>query len=209
MTDQELVELIAAGETPGVEFKNARDSTAPSFIEVVRAALGMANRRDGGVIIIGVDNDGNAPGLAARQVGSWQNPDHTRQAIALFADPCIYLNVEVKTVAVAGPLQGRVFAVIAVSEFEEVPVLCARSANNTANQPNYLKQGACYVRPHHLPATSEVANQTQLRALLDLAIEKGVRKFLRTARAVGLPVDGAPAPDDDALFQAQAAAIDE
>lgn len=209
MTDQDLIDLIAAGETPGVEFKNARDRTAPSFIEVIRAALGMANRRDGGVIIIGVDNDGNAPGLVAGQVGSWQNPDHTRQAIAPFADPYIYVEVEVRTVAVAGPLQGRVFAVIVVKEFEEVPVLCARPANDVAGQPNYLKQGACYVRPHHMPATSEIANQTQLRALLDLAIEKGVRKFLRTARAVGLPVDGAPAPDDDALFAAQAAGIDE
>ena len=106
MTEQDLIDLITGGEAPGVEFKNARDRTAPSFIEWTKAVLGMANRRDGGVIIIGVDNNGNAGGLAAGQVGSWQNPDHTRQAIAPFADPYVYVDVEVKTIAAAGPLQG-------------------------------------------------------------------------------------------------------
>lgn len=60
-----------------------------------------------------------------------------------------------------------------------------------------------------MPATTNIANQTQFRALLELAIEKGVRKFLKTARAVGLAVEGAAAPDDADLFRAQAGRIDE
>lgn len=57
MTNRELIELIASGERPGVEFKNTRGREDKSFAEVVRAVLGMANRRDGGIVIIGVEDN--------------------------------------------------------------------------------------------------------------------------------------------------------
>lgn len=208
MTDEELAELIAAGERPGVEFKNARTRADQSFPEVVRAVLGMTNRRDGGVVIIGVNDDRTAPGVSAAQAQSWENADHVRQAMASYADPYVYVDVEVRTVAAAGTLNGRTFAIIVVREFDDVPVLCGRSANDRTGGV-VLQQGACYVRPNHMPATTNVANQAQFRALLEIAIEKGVRKFLRTARAVGLAAEGVAAPDDADLFRAQAARIDE
>jgi predicted HTH transcriptional regulator len=208
MTDEEFIELVAAGERPGVEFKNARGRKDPSFKEVVRAVLGMANRRDGGVIIIGVDDNGTATGLTEPQRASWQQADHIRQAIAPFADPFVYVDVELKMVLSEGSLKGRIFVILVVQEFEDVPVLCGKAGNDANGQP-LLQPGACYVRPNHMPATTNIANQTQFRALLELAIEKGVRKFLRTARAVGLATEGAPAPDDTALFRTQAARIDE
>lgn len=207
MTDQDFAELVAAGEAPGVEFKNARARTDASVIEVIKAALGMANRRDGGLIIIGVEDNGTATGLDAAQAATWANPDHIRQTARPYADPFIYIDSETKTVAAAGLLQGLTFIVLKVKEFEELPALCARGA--THHNTVYLVQGACYVRPNHMPATTAVADQTQFRALLELAIEKGVRKFLRTARALGLAVDGAAAPQDADLFRAQAARIDE
>ena len=74
MTDEELAELIARGERPGVEFKNARSRKDASFKEIVRAVLGMANRRDGGLVIIGIEDDGTPTGLTAAQIPSWQNP---------------------------------------------------------------------------------------------------------------------------------------
>jgi predicted HTH transcriptional regulator len=95
MTDEELTELVEAGERPGVEFKNARARTDASFPEVVKAVLGMANRRDGGTVIVGIDEHGMATGLVATQAQSFENPDHVRQSIALYADPYVYVDVEV------------------------------------------------------------------------------------------------------------------
>jgi hypothetical protein len=207
MTDDEFIELVAAGERPGVEFKNARARGDQSFAEVVKAVLGMSNRRDGGIVVIGVDDNGAPTGLTPAQGASWQNADHVRQAVALFADPFVYVDVEVKTMAAAGPLNGLSFGILTVQEFD-VPVLCGRQAND-AHGHVVLQPGTCYVRPNHMPATTNVANQTQLRALLDLAIEKGVRKFLRTAKAAGLAMQGVQAPQDIDLFRAQAARIDE
>ncbi|HKE84474.1 MAG TPA: RNA-binding domain-containing protein [Vicinamibacterales bacterium] len=121
ITDQELPEAIQAGERPGVEFKNARGRQDASFWEVARAALGKANRPDGGLIIIGVDDNGNAPGLSETHATTWMNADHVRQALAPYADPFVWVDTEVRTVA-AGPLANRRFAVISVREFDQLPV---------------------------------------------------------------------------------------
>src|SRR5438045_355533 len=116
MTDNEFADLLEVGERPGVEFKNPRERRDTSFVEVVRAVLAMANRRNGGTIIIGIDDDGNARGLSHDQSTSWLPPDHVRQAIAPYADPYVYVDVVVHTVADDGPLHGRTFAVISVQE---------------------------------------------------------------------------------------------
>ena len=204
MTERDLLELIRAGERPGVEFKNPRARHDRSFPQVVRAILGMANRRDGGVILIGVDDDGQAPGLSPQQVQSWQ-PDPVRQAVAPFADPYVYLDVEIVTAADA-PLAGRSFAVLRVSEFDQVPVLCAKAAFDSGGAIA-LQQGACYVRTNHMPATSQVAEHSQFREILDLATEKSVRTFLKRAAAIGL--SGAMPPSDDDRFVAQRARLNE
>lgn len=205
MTDIELLELIRAGERPGVEFKNPRARGDRSFPEVVKAILGMANRRDGGVVLIGVEDNGDPSGLSPEQVGTWQTADHVRQAVAGFADPFVYFDVEVVTVS-AGDYRGRTFAVVKVMEFEQVPVLCAKVGYDTRGSL-VVQPGACYIRTSHMPATVQVADHSQFREILDLAIEKGVRTFLRRAAAAGLT--GVSVPTDDERFAAQRAGIDE
>ena len=52
----ELLERIMLGhETKGVEFKSPGERTNKSFLaKVAKAALGMANLRHGGLVVIGV-----------------------------------------------------------------------------------------------------------------------------------------------------------
>ncbi len=58
MTEQDFEGLLALGyETNGVEFKGRGNRTDSAFLAgVIRAILGMANRRDGGLVIIGSRN---------------------------------------------------------------------------------------------------------------------------------------------------------
>ena len=62
-------------ELPALEFKGpgfARD--VPLFGRVVRAAIGMANRYDGGLILLGVSQHGVnfvLEGLTEQQLASW------------------------------------------------------------------------------------------------------------------------------------------
>ena len=80
MTDQELAELIALGhETRGVEFKGpGRSSNREVMAVVVRAVLGMANRRDGGRVIIGIEDNAailTPVGLSAAELTTWRFDD--------------------------------------------------------------------------------------------------------------------------------------
>jgi len=58
VTERDLESILAQGhETNGVEFKGPGARTDRSFpAKVIRAILGMANRRDGGLVMIGVES---------------------------------------------------------------------------------------------------------------------------------------------------------
>jgi hypothetical protein len=146
MTDEDFLELLSPGERPGVEFKNARARGDRSFVEVAKAVLGMANRRDGGIVIIGVEDNGSAVGLDPVQRASWEQADHVRQALAPYADPFVYVDIEVKTIPAVGALTGRSFAIIRVAQFEEHPVICAKLGKD-ANGKDVTLPGSCATVP--------------------------------------------------------------
>lgn len=76
MTDEEFAQVMnLAHELTGVEFKGPGPSNEKRlFAQVVKAVLGMANRRDGGRVIIGVeDNESalNPVGLSESHLATW------------------------------------------------------------------------------------------------------------------------------------------
>jgi predicted HTH transcriptional regulator len=140
----------------------------------------MANRRDGGRVIIGVegnDNTLNPVGFSDVDLPAW-NYDDVADQIARYADPSVSFDLEVKE------YNGNRYIVLQVEEFSDIPVLCKRAYDNV------LRSGACYVRTRRKPETTEIPAQAEMRDLLDLATEKGVRQFLERARRVGLFVPG-------------------
>src|ERR1700674_56024 len=184
MTADWFAQILARGhETPGVEFKRPGSREDRSILAgVARAVLGMANSRDGGLVIIGIVEDGDAlipEGVSAGDLRTWRQEAVTG-ALAAYADP--YVEVHTEDFA----YMGKVFVVIAVEEFREIPVLCKRSFDTK------LRAGACYVRPRGRIETSEVATQAEMRELLELATEKRLRSFLRQARGAGVPMQAAP-----------------
>lgn len=73
MTDQEFAEMLALGhELTGIEFKGSGfASNRQLFAQVAKAVLGMANRRDGGRVVIGVADSGGV--LTPEQLFPWDN----------------------------------------------------------------------------------------------------------------------------------------
>lgn len=191
MTDEEFAEVLRLGyELPGVEFKGPGPRTnATLFLRVTRAALALANRRDGGYIVIGVDNNGHVltpVGLTQADLATW-NYDDISAGIAAYADPYVRFDLEIKENG------GNRYVVLTVREFEEIPVLCKRDSTGV------LRAGACYVRTRRKPESAEIPSQTEMRELLDLAIEKGLRKYFRM-RSVEAEAAG---PTDAGRFEAQ------
>jgi predicted HTH transcriptional regulator len=197
MTDEEFAELLALGhERRGIEFKGPGPrSAAVLFAKVVRAMLGMANQQDGGMVIVGVDENAGVltpSGISLTDLATWRYDD-IAAGIASYADPLVAFDIEERE------QDGRRFLVIRVHEFEDVPVICKKEF------PAILRPGACYVRTRRKPETSEIPSQTEMRDLLDLAINKGLRKFISRAMAAGLlhsAVPAAPVSDSDA-YRAQ------
>jgi hypothetical protein len=78
--------------------------------------------------------------------------------------------------------------VIHVDEFDEIPVLCKRA--DTFNGRVILKEGACYVRSRGKPESAEVSTHEDMRALLELATDKAVAKWVKSNVRAGLLLRG-------------------
>ena len=202
LTDQQFAELLTLRYEPrGLEFKGARPRTDRLFFaRVVRACLGMANLRDGGRVIIGVDEQGGVldpVGLSDADLATWRYDD-IAAGLSTYADPMINFDVHIHE------YQGRHFVELEVHEFEELPILCKTTyQERPPRQEVILREGACYVRRRGKPETSEIPTQSEMRELLDLAIEKGIRQFIARARAVGLVVSSGDLPRDEERFAEQ------
>ncbi len=196
MNTQEFSEIIARGrEQSGVEFKGGGPRTDKQLLtRVVRAVIGMSNRRDGGYVMIGIDeNNQGAPipnGVSANDLATWSYDD-LANSLAEYVEPSVSFDLE------AIEYQGKSFVIINVHEFEDIPVLCRRG------YPGVLRAGACYVRTRRKPETLEIPTQADMRDLLDLATEKGVRRFVARARAAGLSLSGQLPPTDAEFFNRQ------
>jgi predicted HTH transcriptional regulator len=125
MTDQEFAGLLALGhEQQGVEFKGPGPrSDKQFFAKVVRAALGMANRRDGGRVIIGVREDQKGKlkprGLGATDLATWKYDD-VASGLSSYADPSIRFDLEILT------YKRKKYVILRVHEFEDIYLFCAK-----------------------------------------------------------------------------------
>ena len=204
MTEQDFESLLAPGyETNGVEFKGPGVRTDKSFhAKVVRAMLGMANRRDGGLVIIGVESTNLEPvGLNDPDLATWSDYDVLAVSVNSCAGPSLSFDTEVLN------YKGRNVFILRVREFEEIPVLCTKDYCDPG-KPLFptLRRGACYVRSRHKPETAEIPTLEEMRELLDLATDKGVRRFVTRAQKAGLfpSIQHAPpSPTDEDLFRKQ------
>lgn len=91
LADEQFADLVTVRhELRGVEFKPpGRRDDAYLFAQVTRAALGMANTRDGGIVIIGVQEHAGAfepVGLSDEEVATWRYDDIAAR-FASYADP--------------------------------------------------------------------------------------------------------------------------
>jgi predicted HTH transcriptional regulator len=196
MSDEEFGSILALGyERVGIEFKGPSErGNRPSFAKVVRAVLGMANRRDGGLVIIGVaDTNGvlSSVGLTDIELRTWRYDD-VSAGIAPYADPFVSFELEEKA------FEGKRYVVLHVREFEEIPVLCR------SDYQGVLRAGGCYVRSRRKPETSEMPSQTEMRELLDLAVAKGLRRFVQSATSSGFLLAVPPQqPGDGERYEAE------
>ena len=196
MTPDELHTAIALGrEQRNTEFKAPGRRTDKAFLaKVVRATLGMANKPDGGVVVVGVEDNGTAlipTGLAAAQIATW-GYDDLHSSISNYADP--YVDFDVNVVA----LDGKQFVAIEVREFSELPVLCKKE------YPGTLRIGALYVRRRGKNETVEVPSHIEMREVINRASEIVARRMLSTVNRLQPAPPTPPQPSEAEKFAKEA-----
>ena len=204
MTPDDLVEALALGERRHIEFKEDGSLGDGHYVaRVVRAVLGMANRRDGGAVVLGVDdeNPASSSGMTSANGAAWSHFDDVADQVAKYADPGVDFAIGVVN------LEGATFVVVQVEEFREVPVICkkAYAAPTPKGEKVILRRGALYVRPSAGKIeTREIANVTEMRTLVDLAAEKRLEAHIAmTARAGGVISSAPSQPTAADLFAAE------
>jgi predicted HTH transcriptional regulator len=173
-----LDSLISNGrEERHVEFKRTMNwSDAGTKSKVVKSSIAMANLRDGGLIVFGIErqsDDSYMPaGMQPDDYDSFKQ-DEVSIEVNNYADPFVELTVQKLE------RDSKLFTVIQIREFSDLPILCKRDGAER------LRNGAIYVRPRRKFETAELPSQVDLREILELAVEKRVRSFFSQIERVG------------------------
>jgi hypothetical protein len=192
--EAEFAEILARGrELRNIEHKGPGRRDNRAFLaRVVRAVIGTANLRDGGIVTIGVTEvDGKliAVGVVNDDLRTWSNYDDVASSVGEYTHPSVTFDVEVLA------YRGANVVLLHVEEFAEIPILCAKDAQE-GNQL-ILRRGALYVRGRRRMETAEVPTQDEMREILDLATEKAVRRYIEVTRRTGFQVGPAGLSDDE------------
>jgi len=191
LSKDELVEIIYHGrEERNIEYKSSMlwERSEKRF-EIIKCILGMANMRDGGFIVFGVEQqDSNfiLSGMAPDHVMSF-NQDKVDDVVKDFADPFV------ETQVIIVEHESKKFVVIQVNEFEEIPVICKK--NYPPRSGTLLREGAIYNRPKGKSETTEVSTQAGMREIIDMAVDKSLHRFVeRVGRIVMSEITGLMRP---------------
>lgn len=177
MTEEQLQDLLSLGqESRHVEFKGSMPwSAAATKGKITKSILAMSNVRDGGVIVLGVErqNDGSyvPSGMNSADISTYDSGEVARY-VQNYADPDARFAFQRLSIG------GREFVVIEVNEFEEVPIVCRN------NGPE-LTRGTLYTRTN-VPETVPVPGETEMRELVEIAVDKGMRRFIQRLSDIGL-----------------------
>jgi len=180
MESQELLDLVRHGrEERNLEYKRSVNWKDKKIRDrITKTVLSMSNIRDGGAIVVGVEQIGEAfktTGMKAKDLDSFTQ-DGLSSYINEFADP--FAEITVSKVSD----EKSTFVVIQVEEFAELPVVCKRDGEHN------LRRGAIYTRTRRKYESAELPSQAEMREILDLAVEKGIRTLQARIGRAGLEV---------------------
>jgi predicted HTH transcriptional regulator len=164
-------------EVRSVEYKGPV-SWQTAQLKIIKTVLAMSNLQDGGYIVIGVaqGDDGvlRPGGLSQADLESYREDDINDQ-IRRYADPPFSVQLT------KGPHAARLFVVLRVPPFGELPTICRRDAGPASE----LREGAIYTRSIHKPETVEVRSQNEMREIVQRAVDLEIRSLIARFPALG------------------------
>lgn len=174
MTIEELEQLLEGGaETQRVDFKESCNWDVAKFAKDV---LAFSNVKDGGYIILGVKEMGDH----FEQAGVIMEHKNTfiidimKDQLSAFADPSVDFKVEFPR-----NKNNKLFIVIKISEFREIPVICKKDSADT-------RAGTIYYRNSNRRIESApISNSYDMRDVIRLA----TLKMMQHEKELGVKVE--------------------
>ena len=176
--DRVLKALDRCQETQGIDFKESSPWESLKW-RIIKTALGMANLRDGGIIVIGASERGQTwdlTGIIDEDANTYDT-DRMIDVVNKYSSP----NIELDIVLVKYR-NDRDSLAIQIKEFNDTPVVCKKNGLNGKG----ILEGSVYVRPPGVARTTRITNASQMHDLLELAAEKRARRILEVSRRIGL-----------------------
>lgn len=159
MDTVELEQRLDGGqETQSFEVKGPMAWTPQSLAKDI---LAMTNLRDGGLILIGVEDQTFARvGVSPTDVATYKI-DEMRDQMTAYADPSVDFKVEFPR-----DESGTQYVAIRVASFLEMPVICRRDSADT-------RAGAIYYRTTNRRVESApVSNSSDMREIITVAASR-------------------------------------
>lgn len=173
-------QLHQGAETKNLDYKQGFDwntCSSDTRLGLIKDVLGMSNTQDGGVILIGVDDDSfQISGVTTQQAESF---DQTRLADAIrrYSDPpCAVQLYKLE-------IENKKIIVLEMPEFKDVPHLCKMDGNSSTSGKIVLRRGALYVRTDRA-TTEEVGSAEEMRVLLGRALKARGDYIISSIRAL-------------------------
>lgn len=151
--------------------------------EVLKDIIALSNTRDGGYLLIGVEQSGGkfiAKGVSSDQAASF---DPTK--IGEFAKNHFSLLPVVASHVVT--IDGVDLLLLNIEEFDSEPIVCTKDLHDEKGKP-ILRAGSIYIRTVDARSVA-IESGESMRALLDLAVQKRGDALLAQVRGlVGAPL---------------------
>lgn len=169
-TEQLARWIELSGESEFVDAKGPMSwDGADASASLTKDVAAFANSRDGGVIVVGKaeNSDGSFSyvGLLPEQAGTFDTTNVGQWVNARFSPP-------IRLTCNQAEYQGRRFVVIVIQEFDDIPSLCIKSFQDTANPKSHLlREGTIYVRNQNAES-KPIKTVDELRTVIGLATRK-------------------------------------
>jgi len=178
---KEFIDENKDAERRNCEFKSANKWEAEFKHKIVRAILCMANKKNGGSIIIGVDEDKeqglfSINGLDEETSRTYKNDEVKQYVNDRYADPSVDLLVQ----KMIDETTGKTLINIHVSEFESIPIICKK------DYPDILQSGKIYSRSFSKEECTANLSSEEFREIIDLATKKAVKKDIVHLQEIGV-----------------------
>lgn len=176
--------LDRQSESRSLDYKGAMPfgPTRQEKGDIVKDIAAFSNTRDGGYILVGVEEDGGK--FIGRGVSKDQAASFDPTKIGAFAKNHFSLLPKVTSHVVT--LDGVDLLLLRVEEFDSEPIVCTKDLHGE-KEKLYLRAGSIYVRTADAQSIA-IESGESMRAFLDLAVQKRGDALLSQIRGlVGAP----------------------